>query len=57
MKFNLSFSGKKLRKHLVDNHEGKMLNVSVKFHYDKMRRISQENNDYYFAPLPNTPFS
>lgn len=22
-----------------------------------MRRISQENYDYYFEPLPNTPFS
>lgn len=34
-----------------------MVNLTVKFHYDKMRRISQENYDYYFEPLPNTPFS
>ncbi|XP_037048766.1 voltage-dependent calcium channel subunit alpha-2/delta-3 [Bradysia coprophila] len=47
----------KLREDLVNNVEGKMLNISVKFHYDNMRRISQETYDYYFAPLPNTPFS
>lgn len=34
-----------------------MLNVSVKFHYDKMRRIVIQNQDYYFVALPNTPFS
>lgn len=33
------------------------MNVSVKFHFDKIRRISQEKYDYYYAPLPNTPFS
>lgn len=29
----------------------------MKFHFDKMRRLSQENYDYYYAPLLNTPFS
>lgn len=39
-------------------HEtGKITDVPVKFHYDKMRRISPENQDYFYAPLPNTPFS
>ncbi|KAJ6647712.1 Voltage-dependent calcium channel subunit alpha-2/delta-3, partial [Pseudolycoriella hygida] len=47
----------KLREQLVNRKEGKMLNVAVKFHYDKMRRISQENYDYHFKPLNNTPFS
>lgn len=47
----------RLRKNLVDNIDDKMLNVSVKFHFDNMRRVSEEKFDYYFAPLPNTPFS
>uniref|UniRef100_A0A1B0CC93 Voltage-dependent calcium channel alpha-2/delta subunit conserved region domain-containing protein n=1 Tax=Lutzomyia longipalpis TaxID=7200 RepID=A0A1B0CC93_LUTLO len=34
-----------------------MLKIPVRFHYDKMRRVSQEVQDYYFAPLANTPFS
>lgn len=34
-----------------------MLNVSVRFHYDKMRRVSEEKYDYYFAPLSSTPFT
>lgn len=33
------------------------LNVSVRFHYDKMRRVSEEQYDYYFAPLNGTPFT
>lgn len=35
----------------------KKLNVSVRFHYDKMRRVSEEKYDYYFAPLNSTPFT
>lgn len=35
----------------------KKLNVPVRFHYDKMRRVSVELYDYYFAPLPSTPFT
>jgi voltage-dependent calcium channel alpha-2/delta-4 len=46
-----------LRNNLVNYTTGKMLGVPIRFHYDKMRRISQELQDYYFAPLPNTPFS
>lgn len=34
-----------------------MLNISVKFHYDNMRRVAIVDQDYYYAPLPNTPFS
>lgn len=33
------------------------LNVSVRFQYDKMRRVSEEQYDYYFAPLNSTPFT
>lgn len=34
-----------------------MMNVRVRFHYDKMRRVSEERYDYYFAPLNYTPFT
>ena len=47
----------KLRQHLVDYEKGKMLGVPVKFHYDKMRRVAQSKQDFYFAPIPHTPFS
>lgn len=43
---------------LALSHEfGSILNVSVRFHYDKMRRVSDEKYDYYFAPLELTPFT
>ena len=47
----------KIRKKLVESEKGKELKVPVRFHFDKMRRISQEVQDFYFAPLPHTPFS
>lgn len=37
--------------------EGSILNVSVRFQYDKMRRVSEEVYDYYFARLNSTPFT
>lgn len=46
-----------LRQKLVDSKEGQMLGVPIRFHYDIMRRVSQEKQDYYYAPLPNTPFA
>lgn len=46
-----------LRRNLIENKEGKLENIPVKFHFDNMRRVSQEKFDYYYAPLPNTPFS
>lgn len=47
----------KLRDAMVGDSESSMLGLGVRFHYDHMRRISREKQDYYFAPLPNTPFS
>uniref|UniRef100_A0A1B0CZ82 Uncharacterized protein n=1 Tax=Phlebotomus papatasi TaxID=29031 RepID=A0A1B0CZ82_PHLPP len=47
----------KLRESLVNTEKHQMLKIPVRFHYDKMRRVSQEFQDYYFAPLANTPFS
>ncbi|XP_055595759.1 voltage-dependent calcium channel subunit alpha-2/delta-3 [Uranotaenia lowii] len=46
-----------LRQELVLSNFGKMLKVPVRFHYDQMRRVSLEYQDYYFAPLNTTPFS
>lgn len=46
-----------LREGLISHTVGKVLNVTVRFHYDKMRRIALENYNYYYAPLPSTPFS
>jgi len=46
-----------LRKNLVDHKFGKMQGVPVRFHYDKMRRVAQSTQDFYFAPIPHTPFS
>lgn len=42
---------------LVGHRFDSMPNVTVRFHYDKMRRVSLENYNYYYAPLPRTPFS
>ncbi|XP_055640550.1 voltage-dependent calcium channel subunit alpha-2/delta-3 isoform X1 [Toxorhynchites rutilus septentrionalis] len=46
-----------LREQLVFSKFGQMLKVPVRFHYDKMKRVSLEYQDYYYAPLENTPFS
>ncbi|XP_044586306.1 voltage-dependent calcium channel subunit alpha-2/delta-3 isoform X1 [Cotesia glomerata] len=45
-----------LRQALVDHQYGSMKDVPVKFHYDDNRRVMLEKRDYYFAPLPGTPF-
>lgn len=46
-----------LRHMIVEAERGRMLGVPIRFHYDNMRRVAQEKQDYYFAPLPNTPFA
>lgn len=46
-----------LRKGMVEAATSKVLNVSVKFHYDSMRRVADSAQDYYFTPIPHTPFS
>ncbi|XP_034938366.1 voltage-dependent calcium channel subunit alpha-2/delta-3 isoform X2 [Chelonus insularis] len=45
-----------LRQALVDHQHGSLKNVPVKFHYDDSRRVMLEKRDYYYAPLPGTPF-
>lgn len=47
---------KKLRELALSNQFGSLLNVPVRFYYDKMRRVARESYDYYFAPLNWTPF-
>ncbi|KAH8279880.1 hypothetical protein KR054_009426 [Drosophila jambulina] len=46
-----------IRSAMVRHESGQFKDVSVKFHYDTMRRVSEEKQDYFFAPLPNTPFT
>lgn len=46
-----------LRSNLVHHKRGEMLGIPVRFHYDKMRRAAQSKQDFYFAPIPYTPFS
>lgn len=48
---------KELRALAMSNTFCSMLNVSVRLHYDKMRRAAEEKYDYYFAPLNWTPFT
>lgn len=48
---------KEIRENLVNHTEGYILEVPVLFHYDERRRIAQTKQDYYFAPIPHTPFS
>ncbi|KOC64770.1 Voltage-dependent calcium channel subunit alpha-2/delta-4 [Habropoda laboriosa] len=45
-----------LRAALVDHERGKMKGVPVKLHYDDNRRVTLERRDYFYAPLPGTPF-
>ncbi|KAM8715263.1 hypothetical protein ACLKA7_002333 [Drosophila subpalustris] len=46
-----------IRRSMVHNEAKEFKDISVKFHYDRMRRVSEEKQDYFFAPLPNTPFT
>ncbi|XP_033327950.2 ca[2+] channel Muscle-specific alpha2/delta subunit isoform X1 [Megalopta genalis] len=45
-----------LRAALVDHKTGSMKGVPVKLHYDDNRRVTLERRDYFYAPLPGTPF-
>lgn len=45
-----------LRSALVDHKRGNMKDVPVKLHYDDYRRVTLERRDYFYAPLPGTPF-
>lgn len=46
-----------IRENLVMHRNGNIQDVPVLFHYDERRRIAQTKQDYYFAPIPHTPFS
>lgn len=46
-----------LRQALVDGKEGSLHNISLSYHYDDMKRISEENFDYYYTPIAETPFT
>ncbi|KAK5639073.1 hypothetical protein RI129_011565 [Pyrocoelia pectoralis] len=46
-----------LRTAMVKGEKGVLHDLKLKFHYDNMRRVSREVNDYYYAPIKGTPFS
>ncbi|KAF5280798.1 hypothetical protein FQR65_LT14944 [Abscondita terminalis] len=46
-----------LRTAMVRGDTGVLHDLKIKYHYDDMRRVSREVNDYYFAPIKGTPFS
>lgn len=45
-----------LRSALVDHKHGSMKGIPVKIHYDDNRRVTLEKRNYFYAPLPGTPF-
>ncbi|XP_012258543.2 voltage-dependent calcium channel subunit alpha-2/delta-3 [Athalia rosae] len=45
-----------LRAALVNHLSGNMTGIPVKIHYDDYRRVTVEKRDYFYAPLPETPF-
>ncbi|XP_015587853.1 voltage-dependent calcium channel subunit alpha-2/delta-3 isoform X2 [Cephus cinctus] len=45
-----------LREALVNHTSGSMLGIPVKLHYDDNRRVTLEKRNYFYAPLPGTPF-
>ncbi|XP_014474755.1 PREDICTED: voltage-dependent calcium channel subunit alpha-2/delta-3 isoform X2 [Dinoponera quadriceps] len=45
-----------LRSALVDHKRGSIRGIPVKLHYDDNRRVTLERRDYFYAPLPGTPF-
>lgn len=47
----------KLRKDMVLHTKGHINKIPVKLHYDKMRRVAEVQQDYYYGPIENTPFS
>ncbi|XP_049832562.1 voltage-dependent calcium channel subunit alpha-2/delta-3-like isoform X1 [Schistocerca gregaria] len=46
-----------LRERMVNHEDGEILNISMKYHYDDMRRVMSEERNYYFSGLEGTPFS
>lgn len=46
-----------LRSMLINGSKGFVKDVPLKYHYDRLRRVSAEVYDYYFSPLINTPFT
>ncbi|KAJ8670394.1 hypothetical protein QAD02_001653 [Eretmocerus hayati] len=45
-----------IRRALVNHECDSKKDVKVKLHYDDYRRVNLESRDYYYAPLPLTPF-
>jgi voltage-dependent calcium channel alpha-2/delta-4 len=48
---------RELRENMVMGIRGLSKGIPVKFHYDNMMRVDHSKQDFYFAPIPHTPFS
>lgn len=46
-----------LRRQIVLTKKNHTNPIPVKFHYDKMRRVAEVKQMYYYGPIDNTPFS
>ncbi|XP_028138725.2 voltage-dependent calcium channel subunit alpha-2/delta-3 [Diabrotica virgifera virgifera] len=47
----------KLRQSLVDGETGTLPNITVRYHYDNMKRVFEAKYDYYYTPIDKTPFT
>lgn len=50
-------SALKLRKAMVDGETGNIQNITLRYHYDNMKRVFESKYDYYFTPINGTPFT
>ncbi|XP_046388068.1 voltage-dependent calcium channel unc-36-like isoform X2 [Ischnura elegans] len=47
----------RLRNGMINQESGEMLGVDVLMHHDDMRRVTNEVRNYYYTPLPGTPYT
>lgn len=46
-----------LRLAVVTQNENGSAELSVKYHFDNMRRVGQLKRKYYYSPIENSPFT
>ncbi|XP_071450775.1 voltage-dependent calcium channel subunit alpha-2/delta-3-like [Hetaerina americana] len=46
-----------LRDGMINQEKGEVLGLDVLMHHDDMRRLTSEQRNYYYAPLPGTPYT
>ncbi|CAG9855322.1 unnamed protein product [Phyllotreta striolata] len=50
-------TAQRLRQAMVDGETGSIKNVTLRYHYDNMKRVFEAKYDYYFTPIEKTPFT